>query len=191
VADLEDEELEAVAAAWHARREAARAEGFGYVQVVLNVGRGAGASLPHSHSQLFWLREPPPAVLEELPQLEHGSCALCAIVRDADEIAVRGNAVLLAAPGARAPYELLIASREHTAELGEEALLDTVFLVRDAIRRLNAAEGAVPLNAWLHEGGHWHVEVLPRLSVLAGLELGAGIYVNWLPPEDAAARLRS
>jgi UDPglucose--hexose-1-phosphate uridylyltransferase len=51
-------------------------------------------------------------------------------------------------------------------------------------------EGPVPLNAWLHDGVHWHLELLPRLSVLAGLELGAGIYVNAVPPEEAAARLR-
>ncbi len=48
----------------------------------------------------------------------------------------------------------------------------------------------MPINLWLHAGTHWHVEILPRLSVLAGLELGAGIYVNTVPPEDAAGRLR-
>jgi len=191
VAELEDEGLERIAAAWHARREAARAEGFGYVQVVLNIGRAAGASLPHSHSQLFWLREPPPAVLDELPQLEQGACALCEVLRGADEIAVKGDAVLLAAPGGRAPYELLIASRDHTPEPDEAALRDAAFLLRDALRRLNAVEGATPVNAWLHEGGHWHVEMLPRLSIFAGLELGAEIYVNWLTPQEAAARLRA
>ena len=48
----------------------------------------------------------------------------------------------------------------------------------------------MPLNAWLHAGGHWHIEVVPRLTVLAGIELGAGIYVNTLPPDDAALALR-
>jgi UDPglucose--hexose-1-phosphate uridylyltransferase len=43
----------------------------------------------------------------------------------------------------------------------------------------------------VHDTGHWHVEVLPRLTVLAGIELGAGIYVNTLAPEDAAAALRN
>ena len=46
------------------------------------------------------------------------------------------------------------------------------------------------MNAWLHPGAHWHFELLPRLTVFAGLEFGAGIYPNWLPPEEAAARLR-
>jgi UDPglucose--hexose-1-phosphate uridylyltransferase len=48
----------------------------------------------------------------------------------------------------------------------------------------------VPLNAWLHDTEHWHVEVLPRTTVLAGIELGAGVYLNALPPEKAARALR-
>jgi galactose-1-phosphate uridylyltransferase len=54
------------------------------------------------------------------------------------------------------------------------------------LRRL---EGPVPLNVWLHDGAHWHLEVLPRITILAGLELGAGVFVNALPPEEAAGRL--
>ena len=46
------------------------------------------------------------------------------------------------------------------------------------------------MNAWLHDRGHWHFEILPRLTVFAGIELGAGIYVNSLAPESAAAALR-
>jgi len=47
-----------------------------------------------------------------------------------------------------------------------------------------------PLYSWLHAGGHWHIEVLPRLDVLAGIELGAGYFVNTLAPESAAGVLR-
>ena len=57
--------------------------------------------------------------------------------------------------------------------------------------RLRKVEGPVPWNAWLHRGEHPHIEVVPRLTVLAGLELGAGIYVNSLDPSEAAARLRA
>jgi UDPglucose--hexose-1-phosphate uridylyltransferase len=50
----------------------------------------------------------------------------------------------------------------------------------------------VPLNAWVHNAqSGWRIVLLPRLSVLAGLELGAGVYVNTLPPEEAAERLRA
>jgi UDPglucose--hexose-1-phosphate uridylyltransferase len=192
LAELDDAEVELVASTLHARREAAHAEGFSYPIVALNEGRAAGASLPHSHSQLFWLREAPPVVLEELPRLEQGRCALCDVLRtDELEIALRGDVVLLAAPAGRAPYELLVAPRAHSAEPTEADLVDTALLLREAIRRLHGAEGQTPLNAWLHAGAHWHLEVLPRLTVFAGLELGAGIYVNSLPPEEAAARLRT
>jgi UDPglucose--hexose-1-phosphate uridylyltransferase len=192
LAELDESEVEQVASALHARRLAARDEGFAYVQLVLNEGRAAGSSLPHSHSQLFWLREPPPAVLEELPRLQKDSCGVCeALRRDDLEIALRGEAVLLAAPAGRGPYELAIAPRHHAEEPGENDLVDAGLLLRDAIRRLRHVEGSVPLNAWLHTGGHWHVELVPRLTVFAGLELGAGIYVNSVPPEEAAQRLRA
>ncbi len=161
------------------------------MQVVLNEGRAAGSSLPHSHSQLFWLREPPPVVREEQPRLAQGHCGVCEVLRQEGlEIALRGDAVLLAAPAGRAPYEVVIAPREHADEPTEQGLVDAALLLRDAIRRLREAEGPVPLNAWLHTGGHWHLELVPRLTVFAGLELGAGIYVNSLPPEEAAERLR-
>jgi UDPglucose--hexose-1-phosphate uridylyltransferase len=192
LAELDEIEVEAVATALHARRQAALTEGFPYVQFVLNEGRAAGSSLPHSHTQLFWLREPPPAVLEELPHLEHGGCGVCDVLRDERlEIALRGDLVAVAAQAGRAPYELLIAPKQHAAEPSEEDLADAALLLRNSIRRLHGVEGAVPLNAWLHTGGHWHLELVPRLTVFAGLELGAEIYVNWLPPEEAAARLRS
>ena len=62
MAELSPEEVGAVAEAWRERAHAARGEGFGYVHAFVNEGRIAGASLPHSHSQLVWLREAPPAV---------------------------------------------------------------------------------------------------------------------------------
>ena len=46
------------------------------------------------------------------------------------------------------------------------------------------------LNLWLHAGGHWHLEVVPRIGVLAGIELGAGYFVNTMAPESAAGILR-
>jgi UDPglucose--hexose-1-phosphate uridylyltransferase len=192
LAELEESEVEVVASTLYARRQAAQAEGFAYVLSALNEGRAAGSSLPHSHSQLFWLREPPPAVLEELPRLGQGRCGVCDVLRaEGLEIALRGDLVALAAPAGRAPYELLIAPSRHLAEPGEEELVDAALLLRDSIRRLRGVEGPVPLNAWLHTGGHWHLELVPRLTVFAGLELGAGIYVNTLPPEEAAQRLRA
>jgi UDPglucose--hexose-1-phosphate uridylyltransferase len=161
--------------------------------VLVNEGREAGASLPHSHSQLVWLREPPPAAVAEFPNLERQGCALCRLVAQAESLFVaEGDGMrTLAAPAGRMPYELLIAPAEHRPDADEQLLVTALMLARDAIVRLRAVEGPVPLNAWVHQGAHWHLELLPRLSELAGLELGAGIFVNTLPPEQAAAALRA
>jgi UDPglucose--hexose-1-phosphate uridylyltransferase len=190
LAELDEAELGRVAEAWRRRAEAARSEGFAYVHAFVNEGREAGASLPHSHSQLVWLREPPPAVVRE----EGSECGLCEVFKDRQtyEVAARDGLVLLAAPAGRLPYELLLAPTEHTGEGAFESglLADALGLLGEAIRRLHTVEGAVPLNTWLHDGAHWHIEIVPRLSVLASIELGAGIYVNTVPPERAAAALR-
>jgi UDPglucose--hexose-1-phosphate uridylyltransferase len=190
--ELADDELAAVATAWHRRLAAAHEAGVAYPHLLLNEGREAGASLPHSHSQIVWLRDTPPEVAAELPRLRKADCALCGLLKkgSALEIALEGELSLRVAPAGRVPYELLIAPATHEAEPDEEELLRLLRLVREAIRRLYETEGPTPLNAWLHTGEHWHVEILPRLTVFAGLELGAGLYVNWQPPEEAAARLR-
>ena len=192
LADLSEQELGPIASTWAARIETARGEGFPYVQVILNEGREAGASLPHSHSQLVWLREPPPEATAEYPQLEPSDCAMCRILeqRAALSVASADETELLAAPAGRVPYELLIAPVEHRADADDELLLSALTLLRKAIVLLRECEGPTPVNAWVHPGGHWHMEIFPRLTVLAGLELGAGLHVNWLPPEEAAAALR-
>jgi UDPglucose--hexose-1-phosphate uridylyltransferase len=190
--ELRDDELSAVASAWDQRLVAAREAGFAHPHLLLNEGREAGASLPHTHSQLVWLHETPPEVAAELPRLRKDDCALCSLLQDsALEIALDGDVSVRAAFAGRVPYELLIAPRAHDAEPDKEAFVRMLRLLREAILRLYQVEGSTPLNAWLHTGEHWHVEVLPRLTVFAGLELGAGLYVNWMRPEQAAESLRA
>ena len=194
-AELTRAEIGGVATAWRARAAAAREVGFPYVHALLNEGRGAGASLPHSHTQLAWLRDRPPAVDAEA---DSDGCVVCrhvaAELESRERIVVdREGFAVLAAYGGRLPYELLIAPVEHTSGTAFESdLLEPALeLVADALRRLQALEGALSVNAWLHDHGHWHLEIVPRLTVFAGIELGAGIYVNEIPPETAAAELRA
>jgi UDPglucose--hexose-1-phosphate uridylyltransferase len=165
-AELDDVEVAAVAQAWQARFATG-----GYVHACINEGRAAGSSLAHSHSQLVWLEGPPPEVARE-----HGPVPL----RDELVVARRGSVRAAVHPAGRLPYETLVGGDPFDLE-------DALFLVRETIRRLRAVEGPVPWNAWLHPD---HVEIVPRLAVLAGVELGAGIYVNTVAPEDAAAALR-
>jgi UDPglucose--hexose-1-phosphate uridylyltransferase len=173
IAELGDEQLELTAEAW--RRRGAD-EPDGYVHASINEGREAGASLPHTHSQLVWL---PDAPGPEPP-------------REGETIAERDDLIAWAPRLARVPYETAIApARPETGGLGSELLGPALRLLAEIVRRLHAAEGPVPLNAWLHdhEDG-WRIVLFPRLSILASLELGAGVYINTLPPEEAAARLR-
>ena len=186
-ADLGDAEIGLVAQAWALRMLAAREEGFPYVHALVNEGRLAGASLAHSHSQLVWMREPPPAVAAE----QADECGVCAVLAADEPLAWRDDIGVYSPAAARVPYELLVAPRAHEPASRAEGTTGALLLLRESIRRLRAVEGPVPWNAWLHAGGHWHLEVVPRLTVFAGIELGAGIYVNTLAPENAAAALRA
>jgi UDPglucose--hexose-1-phosphate uridylyltransferase len=180
-AELTDDEIAAVSSAWLQRAGAGVEDGFPYVHALINEGQAAGSSLPHSHSQLVFLREPPPAVRDEVASGAREILASRELLVSEEE-----GIKAVVHPAGRLPYELLIA-----AEAGGLVLSPALRLLRDAVTRLRAVEGPVPWNAWLHEGAHPHIEVVPRLTVMAGLELGAGIYVNSLDPVEAAARLRN
>jgi UDPglucose--hexose-1-phosphate uridylyltransferase len=197
IADLGVRELELVAQAWQARAAAARDVGFPYVHALVNEGAGAGASLPHSHSQLVWLEDEPPLVAQERrAQEEEGGCVVCRVLAEEREqrirlVEERDGIVLLCPFAGRQPYEMLAAPVECDSEPFTSARLGAALtLAAEGVRRLREAEGDVPLNLWLHAGGHWHLEIMPRFGVLAGVELGSGYFVNTLAPESAAGVLR-
>jgi UDPglucose--hexose-1-phosphate uridylyltransferase len=171
LAELEGDEPDLIAEAWQRRAAAVP----GYVHALVNEGREAGSSLPHSHSQLVWLRDEPP--LRARPRLEQLHT---------------GAGLVAGCPWAsRLPYETVIAPVEPDPfGLQSSLLAPALRLLAEIVRRLHAVEGPVPLNAWVeHDERDWRLVLLPRLTILAGLELGAGIFVNTLPPEEAAARL--
>jgi UDPglucose--hexose-1-phosphate uridylyltransferase len=174
IADLADDQIDLVAEAWQRRRAD---EPDGYLMAVVNEGRQAGASLPHTHSQLAWLPAAPPP---EPP-------------RDGETIAERDGLVAWCPRVSRLPYEVAIAPTTSEPDGFTSDLLGTALgLLADLVRRLHRIAGAVPLNAWLHNhGSGWRLVLLPRLSTIAALELGAGLWINTVPPEDAAAALRN
>jgi UDPglucose--hexose-1-phosphate uridylyltransferase len=176
LADLPEAQMQPIAEAWQQRIEAALAEGFAYVHALVNEGRLAGASLPHSHSQLVWLREDPPAVTAE------NTGGLDELLAD-DELRVleHGGAAAVVHRSGAAPYESLIAGGP---------LADRLGALRGLVIRLRALEGPFAWNAWLHAREPKHLHFVPRLTALAGIELGAGLYVNVVPPELAAEKLR-
>jgi UDPglucose--hexose-1-phosphate uridylyltransferase len=177
IAELSDEALSQVAEAWRSR-----AEGPGYVHAIVNEGRLAGASLPHTHSQLVWLREPPPAVARE--------GAMEGVV-DGEPVFERDGIAVVCPDVSSDPYEMRIAPVEPQGNAFESDLLAPALQsAAECLRRLRALEPGAPANLWLHDGPWWHIHLVPRLTVAAGIELGAGIHVNPLPPAEAAARLR-
>jgi UDPglucose--hexose-1-phosphate uridylyltransferase len=176
IGELDDDTLDLVAEAWQRRAR----EAGGVCFPILNEGHDAGASLPHSHSQLAWLPGPAPNVIAErgLPEVievlaRDGVTAGCPVV-------------------SRVPYEVLIApSSTEPDGLRSDLLAPALRLLAELVRRLQRLQGAplVPLNAWLHDGPHWHLELFPRTTRLAGLELGAGVYIEPVAPETAAREL--
>ncbi len=182
-AELSDDEIELIERAWHSRASAGIEAGFPYLFWLVNEGRAAGSSLPHSHSQLVFLRKPPPAA-----RARRDPTAIWQIL-DRDDLLIAEDNLSQAVvhPVGRLPYELLIGGTDY---LGAH-----LRLLRLCIQKLRAAEGPVPWNAWQYLGSSdedpGYIEVVPRLTVLAGFELGAGIYVNSLDPSEAAARLRA
>jgi len=178
LAELGDPQLALVAEAWRRRRES---EPAGYLHALVNEGKTAGGSLAHSHSQLVWLRDTPPAVATERGKPDRGN------------VVVERDGLVATCPRAgRVPYELLIEPADPEPDAWSSELLPAALqLLADLLRRLHrVCEGPIPVNAWLHTGTRWHLEIFPRLTVLAGIELGAGIYVNTLSPEEAAQQLR-
>jgi UDPglucose--hexose-1-phosphate uridylyltransferase len=176
LAELDDATLDLVAEAWQRRARDVGGTMFAFV----NEGLEAGASLPHTHSQLAWLPGPPPALLSErgLPEFE---------------AVIEQNGLVAGCPRAsRTPYEVQIApGRSEPEGLRSDLLGSALRLLADIVRRLHAVhERPIPYNAWLHEGTHWHIEIVPRTTRLAGLELGAGVWINAVEPAEAARTLR-
>jgi UDPglucose--hexose-1-phosphate uridylyltransferase len=179
-----------------------------YVHVMVNEGPGAGASLEHSHAQLYGLPFVPTLVARERERFTAhnirtmGGCLLCDLLQEEVRrreriVAVDDYAVLLAPYASRLPYELQLVPRKHEMSI-IEAEPASAQLLLDGLGRLKRALGGMPpLNLWLRtapkdaEHFHWHIDVVPRTTQLAGLELGVGLAVNIHPPECAAEELRA
>ncbi len=183
-----------------------------YGQVFKNVGQAAGASMEHAHSQLLVIPRVPSVIAAEMTAAlnyfrQHGCCPFCEMVRqelEAGERMIEETAHHLAfAPfAARLPFETWILPRRHAGHYEDtprEQLEDLAGVVRSVILRLEAVVGRCAYNYVLHTTPfdttapphyHWHIEVVPILARTAGFELGTGWYINLVPPEEAASKMR-
>jgi len=184
-----------------------------YGLIFKNVGEDAGASLEHSHSQMICTPVVPKRVQEEMERCEafhrlRGRCLLCDIIEEtladgARVIAQTDEFAVIAPYASRFPFEMWVLPRTHASHF-EETPPDTLSslgaVLGDALCRLDAALDFPPYNYLLHTGPfttgpvdhyHWHLEVIPRVTRVAGFEWGTGFYINPVVPEDAAQCLRS
>jgi len=202
--ELDEERFAGAVAVW---RERMRAHAHvPYVQMIVNEGGGAGASLEHTHAQLYSLPFVPAAVARERERFgsyreRSGGGGLLSDVlveevrRRQRLVAIDDEAALICPWASRSPFELRVVPRAQApsfadADVGSE-------MIHTALRALALRFGRAPeLNLWVRtaprgaEHFHWHVDISPRLTVRAGFELGTGVDVNVYPPERAAADLR-
>jgi UDPglucose--hexose-1-phosphate uridylyltransferase len=205
LAELSEERFAGAVAAWRERMRA-HAEDASYVHLIVNEGPDAGASLEHSHAQLYAMRFVPAEVARERERASAyherttggqllSDVATEEVRRKERLIAIDDEALLLCPWASRSPFELRVIPRRPAAAFESDAT--GTAMIRTALRALAALFGAMPqLNLWVRTAPHgaeefcWHVDIVPRLTVRAGFELGTGVEVNIYPPERAAADLR-
>jgi UDPglucose--hexose-1-phosphate uridylyltransferase len=185
---------------------------FLYTLIFKNEGLTAGATLEHGHSQLIALPIVPIQVQEELDGSRRHfhlkeRCIYCDIIRQETQsrtrIVTETTHFLVLAPFApRSPFEIWILPKRHVscyACSSTDDFKDLAYVLQDTIRRLDRALSYPPYNYVVHTSPfreevndyyHWHIELMPKLTNVAGFEWGSGFYINPTPPEEAAKFLR-
>jgi UDPglucose--hexose-1-phosphate uridylyltransferase len=193
---------------------------YKYVHVFKNKGREAGASLSHPHSQIVATPIIPKQVNEELYSCERlhrqlGECVFCRIIREetrlGQRVVLRNDEFCVVTPFApRFPFELRIYPLRHAAWFSEVTLKELRSLaqtIKGVLGRLRDVLADPPYNFFIHQAPnpnlpheawvnldksyHWHMEIIPVLTRVAGFEWGTGFYINPVPPETAAGFLRT
>jgi UDPglucose--hexose-1-phosphate uridylyltransferase len=204
--DLTPDELQTAMEAWRTRL-AFHAEPAAYTHLIVNEGPQAGASLPHTHSQLYALPFVPAAVARERERFTaylertQGRNLLGDVLQEEVRVrerivAIDSEAVVICPFASRMPYEMMLIPRTPRARFHDDGPLGAA-LLHEALSRLEAALGGLPpFNMWIRTAPAgagefcWHLDIVPRLAQLAGLEMGTGVSLNIVPPEQAAATLR-
>ena len=177
-----------------------------------NVGVTAGASLEHSHSQLIVTPIVPISVKHEMDGCMdfykyRGRCLFCDMVQQELSAGVRivfeGDNFLAFTPYAsRFPFEIWILPKNHSSHyenLQKMEIEELAQVLRTVLLKLEMALEFPPYNYIIHttpfafgevEHYHWHIEIIPRLTKIAGFEWGTGFYINTVTPESAAEFLR-
>jgi len=212
-AEMSDDDFAKVVEVYGDRMRALASDGrLIYVLIFKNVGEAAGASLEHSHSQLIAVPVMPRRVHEEMQRSEahyyrHHRCLLCDVIRqemeERERVVLESDAFIVISPyAARFPFEMWVMPKYHAGWFhgtSPERVPELARLLREAIVRLEKCMGRPPFNYAIHTAPvtgqgrdyyHWHIELIPRVTRVAGFEWGTGFYINPMPPETAARYLR-
>lgn len=188
-----------------------------YVHIIQNHGQAAGASIMHPHSQIFATPFVPEHLHDEVVGSNvyfrtYGGCVYCEMIlkelSDRDRIVLDDPDFLVMAPFAsRVPYAMRILAKKHRASFMDISASERKSLARvlkTVLQKLYFKLGNPAYNYYLHSmpvshslltryderSYHWHLEILPRINVWGGFELGSDVYVNTVTPEQAADYLR-
>jgi UDPglucose--hexose-1-phosphate uridylyltransferase len=214
LADLDQKAFENVIRAYQQRiLDLKRDSRFRYVMIFKNFGAAAGASLEHSHSQLIATPIIPKRVIEEMDggrrYYEYRErCIFCDIVvqetKNRTRLINENNSFILICPFApRFPFESWILPRRHISNFedsSDEELRDLALILKDCLIRLKKALKSAPYNYIIHttpitlkgiEFYHYHLEIIPVVTHIAGFEWGTGFYINPTTPEESASYLQN
>jgi len=179
--------------------------GAAQVSAFVNHRRAAGASIAHPHAQLVALDAVAPDVQARGRRFDAAERDLVADdlarAESGDLVVLDGDAPGWTPFGAPTAYRMRVAARAARSRFDEapdDEIAAVATTVRDAVGRIDAALGAPAYNIVVHTAPpsdpgawfHWHCDVVPRTTVIAGFELDTGIYVNPVAPEQAAVVLR-
>jgi UDPglucose--hexose-1-phosphate uridylyltransferase len=205
LAQLSEERLAGAVEAW---RERMRANAdAAYLHLIVNEGADAGGSLEHNHAQLYGLGFVPAAVARERERAaayhertmgSHllGDVATEEVRRRERLVAVDDDTLLICPWAARSPFALRIVPRRPQPRFEEDE--GGAAMIAVALRGLGSALGALPqFNLWVRTAPRgcnefcWYIDIVPRLTISAGFELGTGVDINVYEPERATADLRA
>ncbi len=211
---FETEEVEIVLKTYRQRFLDLRSDAcVDYISVFHNAGKEAGASISHPHSQLIAIPVIPPDVFRSLRGSQdfferNKKCVHCFMIawekKARERILFENDEFIVFIPFApRVSCETRIFPKKHSPHfwmIDDESLPFAAEALRQALARLNKGLGNPDYNFFIHtapvkgntfEHYHWHIEILPKTAIWAGFELGTGIEVSVVKPEEAAKFLRS
>ncbi len=186
---------------------------FKYILLFRNHGKVAGASLEHPHCQLMALPMVPSNVQAQIEGAAryyeyHERCIYCDMLKQeiafGERIVCMNDGFVAVCPyAAKYPFEVRILPRRHSASLADEdrpTVNQFTEVLQECLRRIASCLNNPPYNFTLHTAPinqdrerdfHWHMAIMPRLTIAAGFEMGTGIFINVTGPEEAAKHLRA